>query len=121
MGGGGLVCAAVWLAVGQEAPTAWRRKDTGAIISASEHQGGGGGGGGIGGAAARKTNWKLFRHPAVLSVLWCKVRAAVRTHKVVAATLHVPLMPTPAESSSTKSLVGPQMAEGNFFYTTGQW
>ena len=90
MGGGGLACAALWLAFAHEAPTRFRRKDTGAEIVLAGGRGGAEGGNAIElmkvkPKKQRATNWKLFRHPAVLAVLWCK------------------------------------MAEGNFFYTTGQW
>lgn len=82
MGGGGLICAAIWFAFAKEAPTHW--KVPGVANSTLEGKAGGTATT-VTTAPARRTDWRLFRHPAVLAVLWCKV------------------------------------AEGNFFYTTGQW
>jgi hypothetical protein len=92
MGGGGLLCLVVWMAFAQAEPTRWKRRGDSAVIADAPAA--------AAAAAAtvdkdtaatpavavaRKTDWRLFRHPAVLATLWCKV------------------------------------AEGNFFYVTGQW
>lgn len=89
MGGGGLGCLAVWMAFAKNEPTQWTRpggddsnvyeksdlRDA-IVVDSTDKKGS---------TAVRKTDWRLFRHPAILATLWCKV------------------------------------AEGNFFYVTGQW
>jgi sugar phosphate permease len=75
MGGGGLLCAAVWFAFAKEAPVHWKlpgaptsapkenpatAKASASSVPASP----------AAATAARQTDWRLFRHPAVLAVLW---------------------------------------------------
>ncbi len=88
MGGGGLACLAVWMAFAKNEPTRWKHPDDDSkVIEKSDLRTSADrtAGSKASTTTARKTDWRLFRHPAILATLWCKV------------------------------------AEGNFFYVTGQW